>query len=103
MTAGTPSETTVTITDDDVPEVKVSFGTAAYTVAESDDPSTTNATENQVEVTITLDADPERTVTIPIQATGQGGATDDDYSNVPAEVTFNSGDTVQTFHLHRRP
>ena len=103
VTAGTPSETTVTITDDDVPEVKVSFGAAAYTVAESDDPSTTNTTENEVEVTVTLDADPERTVIIPIEATEQGGATSDDYSNVPAEVTFNSGDTVQTFTFIATP
>ena len=103
VAAGTPSETTVTITDDDVPDVKVSFGAAAYTVAESDDPSTTNTTENEVVVTVTLDADPERTVIIPIEATGEGGATSDDYSNVPAEVTFDSGDTEQTFTFTATP
>ena len=58
----------------------VSFASASYTVAESDDSSTTNVTENKVSVTIRLSADPERTVTIPITATGQGGATAADYS-----------------------
>ena len=103
VTAGTDSEATVSITDDDLPGVKVSFGAAAYTVAESDDASTTNITENQVAVTVALDADPERTVTIPITATEQGGASSDDYSNVPAQITFNSGDTEQTFTFTAAP
>ena len=67
MSAGTTDEATVTITDDDVPSVTVSFGSAAYTVAESDDSDTTDVTENTVEVTLTLSADPERTVVIPIE------------------------------------
>ena len=73
VTAGTTDEATVTITDDDVPSVTVSFGSAAYTVAESDDSDTTDVTENTVEVTVTLSADPERTVVIPIEKTNQGG------------------------------
>ena len=97
VTAGTTDEATVTITDDDVPSVTVSFGSAAYTVAESDDPDTTNVTENTVEVTVTLSADPERTVVIPIEKTNQGGATTADYSGVPQNVTFDSGDTSKTF------
>ena len=39
-----------------------------------------------------LSADPERTVTIPVTAAGQDGATSSDYS-VPNSVVFNSGDT----------
>ena len=97
VTAGTTDEATVTITDDDVPSVTVSFGSAAYTVAESDDSDTTNVTENTVEVTVTLDADPERTVVIPIEKTTQGGATTADYSGVPQNVTFDSGDTSKSF------
>ena len=85
VTPGTPNETAVSITDDDVPSVAVMFGQAAYTVAEG----------STVTVTVTLSADPERTVTIPVTATGQNGATTADYS-VPASVTFNSGDTSQT-------
>ena len=96
VTAGTPATSAVTITDDDVPSVTVSFGSAAYTVAESDDSDTTNVTENTVEVTLTLSADPERTVVIPIQKTNQG-ATTADYSGVPQNVTFDSGDTSKSF------
>ena len=97
VSAGTTDEATVTITDDDVPSVTVSFGSAAYTVAESDDSDTTDVTENTVEVTVTLSADPERTVVIPIEKTNQGGATTADYSGVPQNVTFDSGDTQKSF------
>ena len=96
VSAGPVSETTVSITDDDVPSVTVSFGAASYTVAESDDPDTPSAKENEVAVTIRLSADPERTVTIPVTSTGQDGATAADYS-VPASVVFNAGDTQQSF------
>ena len=85
--AGTPGETTVTITDDDDPAVIVSFGSATYTAAEGDD----------VTVTVTLSADPERTVTIPIVTTEQVGASSGDYSGVPANVTFSAGDTSESF------
>ena len=97
VSAGTPNETTVSITDDDVPSVTVSFGSAAYTVAESDDTGTANATENAVEVTVTLSANPERTVVIPIEKANQGGATTADYSGVPSNVTFDSGETSKSF------
>ena len=96
-TTGEAAESVVTITDDDVPSVTVSFGIAAYTVAESDDSGTTGVTENTVEVTVTLDADPERTVVIPIDKTNQGGASDSDYSGVPQNVTFGNGDSEKTF------
>ena len=86
VTAGTPNETTVTITDDDVPAVTVSFGAASYTVTEG----------STVSVEVKLDADPERTVTIPITATLGDGAEAADYSGVPASVTFASGDTSKT-------
>ena len=76
---------TVTITDDEVP-VTVSFGQANYTVAEGD----------PVSVTVTLSADPERTVVIPLTHTPQGSTTSADYSGVPANVTFSTGDMSQT-------
>ncbi len=97
VSSRTPATSTVTITDDDVPSVTVSFGSAAYTVAESDDSDTTDVTENTVEVTVTLSADPERTVVIPIEKINQGGATTADYSGVPQNVTFDSGDTQKSF------
>ena len=70
------------------PEVTASFGEESYTVAEG-------ATQS---VTVTLSADPERTVTIPIVTMGQDGASSIDYSGVPDSVTFNAGGpTEQTF------
>ena len=68
-------------------DVKVSFGAPAHTVAEG----------AGVTVTVGLDADPERTVTIALTATNVNSASDDDYSGVPASVTFNSGETSKTF------
>ena len=83
VSAGTTNETVVTITDDDLPWVTVSFEQGSYTVTEGD----------TVEVTVTLSEDPERSVTIPLSTANQGGASDSGYSGVPANVTFNSGDT----------
>ena len=97
VSAGTTAETTISITDDDDPEVTVTFAASAYYVAESDDAETTNLEENKVTVTLTLSADPERSVTIPITKTNQGGASDADYSGVPAGVTFASGETSKSF------
>ena len=74
----------VTVTDDDEP-VTVQFGARAYTVVEG----------GTVMVTVTLSADPERRVVIPITATDQDGASSADYT-VPTSVTFNTGDTSQT-------
>ena len=87
VSTGTPSTATVRITDDDHPSVTVSFGQGAYSVAEGDD----------VTVTVELSADPERSVTIPLTATNQSGATSADYSGVPADVTFTSGEESRTF------
>ena len=87
VSEGTPGESTVSITDDDVPSVTVSFEQPSYTVAEG----------SSVTVKVKLDADPERTVTIPLLKVNQGGATSADYSGVPANVVFNSGDTEMTF------
>ena len=83
--------------------VTVAFEASTYTVAESDDSSTTDVTENAVEVKVTLSADPLREVIIPITRTNQGGATNSDYSGVPTSVTFASGDTEKTFTFTATP
>ena len=58
---GAPARSiTVNVTDDDNRQVTVSYEPAMYTVAEGD----------MVTVTVTLNADPERTVVIPLTATG---------------------------------
>ena len=87
VTAGSTNETIVSITDDDVPSVTVNFEESSYTVAEG----------NSVTVKVKLSADPERTVTVPLTKTNQGGVSNSDYSNVPGDVVFNSGDTEKTF------
>ena len=83
VSEGTTNETVVSITDDDVPAVTVSYEQATYTVAEG----------SSITVKVKLDVAPERTVTVPINKVPQGGATTADYSGVPTSVTFNSGDT----------
>ena len=67
-------------------DVTVSFGQGSYSVAEGD----------MVDVTVTLSADPERTVEIPISTSNQGGATPADYTVTPTTVTFNSGETSKS-------
>ena len=83
VATGTPSSTTVTIVDDDNPNVTVNFEETSYDVAEG----------SSVPVTVTLSRDPERSVTIPITATGQDGATSNDYAIDPPSLTFASGET----------
>ena len=82
---GSATETVVNISDDDVAQVAVSFGSAAYSVPEGASRS----------ITVNLSADPQRTVTVPLSRTNQGGAAGSDYS-LPSSVTFNSGQTTRT-------
>ena len=69
-----------------VVSVTASFESATYAVDEGD----------TVEAKVTLSADPERQVTIPITKLDQDGASSSDYSGVDASVTFESGDREQT-------
>ena len=88
-TVTTAYSVAVTVTDDE-PPVEVNFAQSAYSVPEGD----------SVDVTVSLSADPQRTVTVPIVATNQGGATGDDYSGVPGSVTFvGGGPTQQTLSI----
>ncbi len=67
------------------PTVAVSFGAATYTVAEG----------WTVDVMVTLDVDPQRTVTIPIEASPAAAG---DYS-IPGSVTFDAGETRQPINF----
>ena len=87
VTAASPSTSTVSIIDDDVPVVTVSFEQSAYSVAEG----------AAVTVKVLLSADPERTVTVPLTSANRHGASGADYSGVPAGVVFAIGETEQTF------
>ena len=91
VTVGTTDTATVRITDDDDPFVTVNFSRATYTAREGDTDGTT--------VTVTLSADPERTVTIPITHTPMDGATAGDYTLSATSVTFNAGETSKTFTI----
>ena len=77
----------IILTDDAPDSVAVSFQQTSYTAAEG----------GTAEITVELDLDPERTITIPLSHAGRSGATSSDYSGVPTTVTFHSGDTLQSF------
>ena len=82
---------TGTILDDDDPAVQVSFGADAYTAAEGGAPAT---------VTVRVNVDPEREVTIPLTAANAGGATGADHAGTPAELVFRAGEALfRTFDV----
>ena len=87
VTVGATAETTISIADDDDPAVAVEFGSATYAVDEGSSGT----------VMVSLSADPERRLTIPLVITNQGGASGGDYSGIPTSVAFASGETQQTF------
>ena len=89
VNAGTPATADVEIGDDDVPTVSVSFVASTYSVAEG----------GSVAVTVSLSADPERTVEIPLATTLLGGASAADFSGVPMDVTFAAGEMSKTFEF----
>ena len=78
VTAGTTSETTVSITDDDYPIITVSFGAATYSADEGGD---------SIQIAVKLSAAPERGLRIPLTATLLGNASAGDY-RVPLAAQF---------------
>ncbi len=84
ISEGNIKETVVSITDDNMPgSLAVSFEQSSYSVAE----------ESRETVRVKLDTDPQRSVTIRLPKTPQDGASNSDYSGVPNDVTFASGET----------
>ena len=77
---------TGTIDDDDDPAVTVAFGAASYTAAEGGSGAT---------VVLSLSADPERTVEIPLTAAAGGDAAAGDYEVSAQAVTFAPGETAK--------
>ena len=86
--AAPPTWTTIFITDNDDPQVEVTFGLGSIRVSEGESRG----------VTVWLSTDPERTVVIPFTVTELGGATSADYS-VPTSVEFRSGQREKTLWL----
>ena len=87
VTAGTTDTATITIGDNDMPEVTVGFENSYYGVTEG----------GQVTINVGLSRDPERTVTVWLRTRNQRDTTPDDYSGVPASLTFDAGDTRKSF------
>ena len=75
------------VLSNDMPWVAVSFERDTYSVAGG----------NSVTVKVTLNVTPERPVVIPITKANEDGASNSDYSGVPAYVTFESGETEKSF------
>ena len=83
---GTVNQTTITILD--VPSV--SFGASDYTATEGGEDAV---------VTVLLSEPLGADLTVPLTAEGGGGATPDDWSGVPTQVTFSAGETSKPFTL----
>ena len=79
---------TGTIVDDDDPAVTVAFASERVTATEGG---------NAAIVRVTLSADPERTVAVPLTRAPAAGVTAEDYAGVPVRVTFSAGETAAAF------
>ena len=77
----------VTVTDNDDPEVTVTFQQGSYNVSEG----------SGVTVRVRLSEAPRRTVDIPLTATHLGGASSADYSGVPSSLRFHGGSVLRSF------
>ena len=83
-----PSETVLTLEDDDLPIVTASFGHASATVIDEGD---------GIDVVVRLDEEPDREVVLPIVATRSSGLETDEYTGVPESVTFGPRTTEVRF------
>ena len=86
VTSTSPSQAVVSITDDDVPSVTVSFEQPSYTVAEGD----------SVTVKVILSAEPERSVDIQVNATYLHGVGSLDFLGAPTTLNFGANDTEKS-------
>ena len=86
---GTHATLEVTVADNDLPIVSVSFDKAADSGQEG----------TEVEVTVRLTQAPEREVVAPITATRGANLAADEHEAVPSSVTFGPGETEQRFTL----
>ena len=78
--------------NDEKPQVTIQFSEDGYAVDEG----------STQPITLTLSADPERDVSIPLTTTEQGGASWSDYGIVPFWVNFRPGETSKSFTFSAR-
>ncbi len=84
------SEAIGTIEDNDYPRVRVFFGEDNYTVNEGG---------HTAKVRVRLSVNPERTVTIPLVAMLNNGASETDYFGIPEHISFANGVTEKSFEV----
>ena len=87
--AGEPAVATVTLEDKGLVELKVSFGQAEYQVMEG----------QQADIEMKVAPTADRRVEVPLVVAPKGGATDEDYSGVPAKVVFEEGESEGTISM----
>ncbi|MDE0194988.1 MAG: hypothetical protein OXP08_05510, partial [bacterium] len=90
LNASPTPETTVHLTEDPAPAVRVGYEQNSYNAQELG---------AAAEVAVILDRAPGRSVTVNLTRTNQNGASDADYSGVPATVTFGPAETRKTFQV----
>ncbi|MDE0023120.1 MAG: hypothetical protein OXP69_01780 [Spirochaetaceae bacterium] len=88
LNPGATPETTVHLTEDAAPAVRVGYEQNSYTATEGSPPTP---------VAVVLDREPGRSVTVGLTRANEGGATNADYSGVPASVTFGPAEARKTF------
>ena len=86
--ASATTTVTVTVTTATPPAVTVTYAKRSYTTREG----------QRLAVTVSLSADPQRDVTIPLTVTPET-ADASDYTGVPASLTFGSGTISQSFQV----
>ena len=87
--AGEPAVATVMLEDKGLVELKVSFRQAEYEIGEGE--------QADIEVKVAPTAD--RRVEVPLVVAPKGGASDEDYSGVPAKVVFEEGESEGTISV----
>ena len=84
--AVTADDVTVTVVEDDVSPVEVSFVQSTYVTGE----------DTRVQVGVELSADPGRRVVVPVTATGRNGADESDFKFRSPGAVFEAGETSTT-------
>ena len=87
--AGEPGVATVMLEDKGLVELKVSFAQAEYQVVEG----------QQADIKAKVAPTADRRVEVPLVVAPKGGATDEDYSGVPAKVVFEEGQSEGTISV----